>query len=66
MRGSSGHKSFSSFEVKTAAYQDALHVIWCGRCLAHEHFLGNIFPPLCLVQFVVGVTIQSGPAKELG
>lgn len=46
--------------------QDGLHVIQGGPGLVHEHLLGDVFPPLCPVQFVVCVTIQGGPAQELG
>lgn len=48
------------------AYKDALNVTGCGLCLVHEHFLGNLFAPLCPVQFVICVAIQGGPAEELG
>lgn len=48
------------------AYQNGLYVIQRGLCLVHEHFLGNIFPPLCPVQFVVCAAVQGRPAKELG
>lgn len=48
------------------AHQNGLNVAERGLRLVHQHFLGHLFAPLCPVQFVICVTVQGGPAEELG